>query len=90
MKGGNMRYLILIVLLGAVLITAGCVSGDNSSVVTPNQTPTPTVTPTVTTLPQVTVVSAPSQTYKKADIVIELNKYPASGFKIDYALRLGI
>jgi len=79
-----MRYLLLIIVLVAGIITAGCVGGNKETGGTPTQTTAPTVIPPVTTISQMTVVSTPSQTYKNADIVIELNKYPANGFKIDY------
>jgi hypothetical protein len=54
-KGTGMKYLLFIVLLVAVLETAGCVSDDKNTVVTPLQTtiaPTIIVTTTVpTTIP---------------------------------------
>ena len=34
MKGGNMKYLLFVLLLVALLMTAGCVGGDRNSVVT--------------------------------------------------------
>ena len=52
MKGTRMKYLLFIVLLVAILITAGCVGGNKETVVTPTQqivyvtvTATPTLTP---------------------------------------------
>jgi uncharacterized lipoprotein YajG len=42
-KGGNMKYPLFIILLVAIIITAGCVSGNKSAVITP--TPTPTAQP---------------------------------------------
>jgi hypothetical protein len=60
MKGGDMKYLLFIVLLIAVIITAGCVGGNQYSVVTPTPqivyvtvlvTPTPTLTVIQTPIP---------------------------------------
>ena len=47
MKGGHMRYHLLIVLLVAVLLSAGCVGGNKENVIT--STPTPTTSETLTT-----------------------------------------
>jgi len=53
MKGGTMKFLLFIVVLVAVIITAGCIGGKQNSVVTPTPqivyvtvlvTPTPTST----------------------------------------------
>jgi len=41
MKGENMRYLKITVLLVAILLTAGCVGGNQKTVITTSQTPTP-------------------------------------------------
>ena len=47
-----MKYLLFFLLLVTVLITAGCVGGDQNSAVTPSQKPlTPTITSTSTTIP---------------------------------------
>jgi len=46
-----MKYLLFIVLLGAVLITAGCVGGNQNTGVTPIPTQTVIVTPTPTPAP---------------------------------------
>ena len=49
MKGENMRQLIFIVLLVAVIIIAGCLSGSNEKNTNPikTQTPIPMLTPTL-------------------------------------------
>jgi hypothetical protein len=62
-----MKYLLFIVLLVAVVITAGCVGGNQNSAVTPTPqivyvtvfvTPTPTPTPTPTLQPPITYPSS--------------------------------
>jgi hypothetical protein len=83
MKGENMRYLLLIVLLIALILIAGCVN-ENKNPVIPTQIPTPPLNQIETTIPQTTVLSTPIQTYKNADILLELNTNPAYGFKMDY------
>jgi len=84
MKGENMKYVLLFILLVAVIIAAGCVGGNKETVSTPAQTPTPTVIPQITTIQQMTVASKPTQNYKTADLVISLNTNPTYGFKMDY------
>jgi hypothetical protein len=63
MEEGIMKYLPFIVLLVAVLITAGCVGGNNSAVVAPNQTTTQHPSFVVTTIvqPQTVDVAATSK-----------------------------
>ena len=53
MKVGNMKYLLFVLLLVAVLITAGCTSGNQNVVAAPTitTTPTTTITPIVTVIP---------------------------------------
>ena len=82
-KGESMRYLIFVVLLMAVILTAGCVSENKNTLVTPTQS-TPSVNASGTTIPQMTVVSEPAQNYKTADLGLTLNTKPAYGFKMDY------
>jgi len=57
-----MRYLLFVVLLVAVIITAGCVSENKNAIVTPTQS-TPSANASGTTIPQMTVVSEPTQNY---------------------------
>lgn len=84
MKEETMRYLLFIVLLVTVILAAGCVGENKSTVVTPAPTTTPTSAAPGTTIPQTTVVSVPTQNYKTADLVLLLNTRPAYGFKMDY------
>jgi len=73
MKGGNMRYSLLIVLLVAVLITAGCISGNQNTPATPTQT-----TPQTTKVPVivVTTTSSPAfQTFNGQGIVFYYPSY---------------
>ncbi|MDO8873329.1 MAG: hypothetical protein Q7V05_11470 [Methanoregula sp.] len=79
-----MKYLLFVLLLVAVIITAGCTSGNQNTVVTPTQTTSPLSTNTLTTTAQTTAVYTPSQTYKTADLVLVLNTNPTYGFKMDY------
>ena len=60
MKVGNMKYLLFVLLLVAVLITAGCTSGNQNVVAAPTPTPAPTITTipiTTPTLIQTTVTT---------------------------------
>jgi hypothetical protein len=50
MKGENMRYLIVIILFVATIVVAGCVSGNNNTVVTPTQAPVPSTISSTTSL----------------------------------------
>jgi hypothetical protein len=62
MKGTDMKYLLFIVLLLAVVITAGCVS-ENKSNLTLSDTPTPTTSiPTTVIIPEITTSIIPSIT----------------------------
>ena len=63
MKDTGMKYLLFVVLLVAILITAGCVGGNKETVVTPTPqivyvtvlvTPTPTIITPSTTAPVIT------------------------------------
>ena len=58
MKVENMKYLLFVLLLVVVLITAGCTSGNQNVVAAPTATPSPTITTipiTTPTLIQTTV-----------------------------------
>ena len=69
MKVENMKYLLFIVLLVAVILTAGCVSENKKTVITPTQT---TTVPTIV----VTTTSSPSlQNFNGQGIVFD---YPSS------------
>jgi hypothetical protein len=52
-----MKYLIIVILLAAVLITAGCTRSNQNVVAAPTATPAPTIT-TISTLIQTTVTTA--------------------------------
>jgi hypothetical protein len=77
-----MKHFLFIVLVMAVLITAGCIGGNTSP--QPLISPLTTNEQTTALSTQSTALSAESQTYKNADLVLTLNTQPAYGFKIDY------
>jgi len=52
MKGTDMKYLLLIVLLVVILVTAGCISGNQNTPVTPTQT---TINAAITSNPQISL-----------------------------------
>lgn len=79
-----MKYLLFVLLLVAVLITAGCTSGNQNTVVTPTQTTAQISMTTLTTTAPTIAVSTPSQTYKNADLVMALYTNPTYGLKMDY------
>lgn len=77
-----MKYLFLILLLGAGVIAAGCVGGNTPpqpQTVPHTATNEPTVPP-----PLSTALPAELPAYKNADLVLTLNTQPAYGFKMDY------
>jgi hypothetical protein len=79
-----MKYLIFVLLLVAILITAGCTSGNQKTVVTPTQTTAQISMTTLTTTAPTTAVSTQSQMYKTADLIIPLSTNSTYGFKMDY------
>jgi hypothetical protein len=76
-------YLVVIILI-VILIFSGCTSGNQKG----TGIPPPIITEVShgNEMTEVsTTVSGPSQTYKKADLVISMtNTYPVYGFEIDY------
>ena len=74
-----MKYLLFIILLVAVLITAGCMSGNQNTPITPTQTTTQKATITQTTkVPAivVTTTSSPAfQTFNGQGIVFDYPSY---------------
>ena len=79
-----MKYLIFVLLLVALIITAGCTSGNQNTVVTPAQTTVQISKISLTTTAPTTAVSTPSKTYKNADIVMAPYTNPTYGLKMAY------
>ena len=82
MQGRTMKYLLFILALTAVVITAGCVGGNTSP--QPLTSPLTTIDQTAALSPPSTALPAESPAYKNADLVLTLNTQPAYGFKMDY------
>ena len=82
MKGRSMKYLLFILALMAVVITAGCIGGNTSP--QPLTSPLTTIDQTTPLAPRSTALPAESPAYKNADLVLTLNTQPTYGFKMDY------
>ena len=74
MKLENMKYLLLIVILITVIITAGCVGDNQKTIVTPTQTPRPSepiIIPSTTQMNQNGVVNKGIIIYRNPEKIIK-------------------
>jgi hypothetical protein len=73
MKGENMRYFLVIVVLVTVILAAGCTSENKKTLVTPTQTRTPSTLDVTTTVS--TSVLTIAQTIVQKDPIIGVWRY---------------
>jgi len=84
-----MKYLLFIVLLVAVLITAGCISEKQNSVVTPTPTNTPTSIPTSTTVSPLSTTNAPVASIASVEPTIQITSDDIRQHFMDTAFGAG-